>query len=308
MEATSSLGKRFRISSTFLALLSLLGCGGLLALSTNLAKYAAQGGIDTVAFLTWSIAGAAILLVIKSVLSGKTIPLGIPAIRYFFVSGFFSIAAANLIFFKAIPHIGVSVVSLLLAMPPLLTYVAALTFKMEKFNIGRAAGVGLALVGALVLVVGKWQEGNTAQVWIIITLLGPVLLAAGNIYRSLDWPKGAAPEDLAPGMLLASAILLFCSAQIIPGLTLKVELTSHTFGLIIIQSMIFAGQSTLLFVLQKVGGPVFLSLIGAVSAAFAVPIATALLGETFMPSLIPSALFILSGIVFLLYCGQKKSS
>jgi len=109
-------------------------------------------------------------------------------------------------------------------------------------------------------------------------------------------------------MLLASAILLFCSAQIIPGLTLKVELTSHTFGLIIIQSMIFAGQSTLLFVLQKVGGPVFLSLIGAVSAAFAVPIATALLGETFMPSLIPSALFILSGIVFLLYCGQKKSS
>lgn len=44
-------------------LASLLGAGAVLGVSTNLAKLAAGAGLDPLAFLTWSVVGAAAVLV-----------------------------------------------------------------------------------------------------------------------------------------------------------------------------------------------------------------------------------------------------
>ena len=44
------------------AVASLLGCGALLGLSTNLAKVANEFGIEPLPFLAWSLAGATLLL------------------------------------------------------------------------------------------------------------------------------------------------------------------------------------------------------------------------------------------------------
>ena len=76
--------------------------------------------------------------------------------------------------------------------------------------------------------------------------------------------------------------------------------------LVTIQSIVFAGQFLLMFVVQKQGGPVFLSLMGAVSAIFAVPIAMGLLDEPMLPGMVTSALLVGGGIVALLV-GEKRS-
>ena len=44
----------------------------------------------------------------------------------------------------------------------------------------------------------------------------------------------------------------------------------------------------------------FLSLTGAVSAAFGIPFAMALLDEPMLPALAPSALLIVTGIIFMM--------
>ena len=286
---------------------ALLGCGTLLGLSTNLAKVAIGQGMAALPFLTWSLTGASLILLVLSRLKKQHTPREISAIKYYLISAFFSVAGSNLIFFSAVAYVGVSFVALTISLPPLLTYVAALLLGMESYSRWRAAGVALALGGTSVLVVAKWTAPDTDQFWILLTLIGPILLAAGNIYRSTHWPKGTQAEALAPGMLLAATALLLFTGITAPRLSLAVTIDSSTLALLLLQSVVFAGQFLLLFVLQKVGGPVFLSLIGAVSAAFGIPFAVILLGEPMPAAVIPSGMLIMVGIICMMK-GQSQAT
>jgi len=282
----------------FVASAALLVAGVLLGVSTNLVKVAHNIGLAPLPFLTWSLAGATLLLSGISMVRGQTPRLNRRSLEYFVVAAFLSVAASNLIFFNAVTHVGVSFVALTISLPPLLTYVGALILRMESFCWWRASGVVLALVGTGVLVLARWTTPGASHFWIALTLIGPVLLAAGNIYRTRRWPPGATAESLAPGMLLAATTLLVLITMITPGWSFGISTAStYALPLIGIQAVVFAGQFLLLFVLQKAGGPVFLSLMGAVSAVFGVPIAMMLLAEPALPALLPSAALIAAGIV-----------
>ncbi|NHN37166.1 DMT family transporter [Pseudomaricurvus alcaniphilus] len=295
--AGSSVTAQQAPPSRRVALTSLLGAGLLLGFTTNLAKVAHGLALAPLVYLLWSLLGAALILVLLAALRGQVAALNRRSLEYFVVAGFLTTAGANLIFFSAVPHLGVSFVAMMIAVPPLLTYVGALWLGMERFNWWRATGVLLALVGTVLLVARQWLAPDADIGWIALTLLGPVLLTAGNIYRSRRWPPGASAESLAPGMLVAAAAML-----IVYGLALGERLTlasysSENVGLIMLQALVFAGQFQLMFVLQKSGGPVFISLMGGVSVVFGVPIATGLLGEPLLPGFLVSAVLVAAGIV-----------
>lgn len=284
------------------AVLLLLITGTLLGTSTNLAKVATGRGLDPLAFLAWSIVGAAMLLGFISLARGVRPPVGRRAIEYYVVAALVTVAASNLIFFAAVPRVGASFVALAIAFPPLLTYLGALCLRMERLSAIRAAGVGLALAGAALLAVLKLRTPDAASAWIALTLVGPVLLAIGNLYRTLRWPPGASPEALAPGMVVTAALMLL-AAGAIPGLTLRLPLDPAALGLTVVQAAVFAGQFLGLFALQRAGGPVLLSLLGAVGALVGVPVAIGLLGEAPPPGLVPAAILIAAGIALVTWGG-----
>ena len=289
------------------AVLFLLLTGILLGTSTTLAKVATGRGLDPLAFLAWSIVGAALLLAGVSLARGVRPPVGRRAIEYYVVAAFVTVAASNLIFFSAVPHVGASFVALAIAFPPLLTYLGALCLRMERLSAIRAAGVALALAGAATLAVLKLRAPEAAQGWIALTLVGPVLLAIGNLYRTLRWPPGASPEALAPGMV-ATAALMLLAAGAIPGLTLRLPLTPSALGLVAVQAAVFAGQFLGLFALQRAGGPVLLSLLGAVGALVGVPVAIGMLGEAPPAGLAPAAGLIAAGIALVTWGGLRAAA
>jgi len=132
-----------------------------------------------------------------------------------------------------------------------------------------------------------------------------VLLAIGNLYRTLRWPKGVSADALAPGMLVAAAIMLL-AAGILPGFSLVVPMDSKLpLILIAVQAVIFAGMFLLLFMLQKTGGPVLLSLLGSVGAMVGVPVAIFLQGEAPPDGLLLGAALIAAGVA-LLTLGKSK--
>lgn len=290
------------------ALAALLSCAALVGLSTNLAKVAHQQGLTPLSFLTWSLAAATLILSCAFFLKNQRPLVNKKAVKYYFIAGFFSVAGSNLIFFSAVPHVGVSFVALVVSLPPVLTYLAALSLGMEVFSRWRAAGVVFALTGTVIVVDAKWSLPETNHLWILITLIGPILLASGNIYRTRHWPEGAKAEVLAPGMLLAATATLILVAIAIPELSLRALINTENIVLIGCQSIIFAGQFLLLFILQKLGGPVFLSLIGAVSAIFGIPFAMLLFEEPMLPALVPSATLIIAGVICMMKGqGQRVS-
>lgn len=290
----------------YFALIYLLGAGAMLGLTTNLAKLANGQGISPLPYLVWSLMGAAVILLAYTLPSGRTVKLNRRSVEYFVVAGFLTTAGANLVFFKAVSHLGVNFVSMMIALPPLLTYIAALLLGMERFNWQRAAGVLLALFGVAMLVVKQWAVPSADRVWIVFTFLGPVLLAAGNIYRTRRWPLDASPESLVPGMLVAGSATLLLYAWIFSE-SLHVDISRMpNLGLIAIQSLVFAAQFLMMFVLQRRGGPVLLSLMGGVSAVIAVPLASWIFGESILPGFLNSALLLAVGIISLLLSQQNR--
>ncbi|MGP5209157.1 DMT family transporter [Psychrobacter alimentarius] len=286
----------------------LLVGGALIGISTNLAKYANEIGVTPLAFLFWSITGAAIILLLVAIIKKELPPLTARSFEYYFVAALVSVAGSNLLLFSAIPHVGASFVALIVSLPPLLTYLGALMLRMERFNIIRALGVAAALSGAGVLAVRKFSAPDASIVWILLALCGPVLLAIGNIYRTLRWPDQASPNALAPGMLIAAALLLFmCSA--LPDFSVHVSLTGWLpLGVIVVQAGLFAGQFLLLFVLQKTGGPVLLSLLGSVGAVVGVPVAIFLQGENPPAGLFLGASLIALGVALVTWGGVMMSA
>ncbi|MGP9665081.1 DMT family transporter [Halomonas sp. AOP22-C1-8] len=281
------------------AFIYLLAGGALLGLSTNVAKLAGDAQLSPLAFLFWSITGAALILLVVAALRSNLPPVTGRTLEYYLVSAFVGVAGSNLIFFSAIPHIGAGFVALVITLPPLLTYVGALIVKLERFQMMRAMGVMSALAGAVTLAAHKLSAPDADYVWILLALAGPVLLAIGNLYRTLRWPAGVSGNALAPGMLVAAAALLF-SVGLLPGFSLGIPSGQRLpLLLIALQSMVFAGQFLLLFLLQKTGGPVLLSLLGSVGAVVGVPVAIVLQGEAAPEGLLPGALLIGTGIALL---------
>jgi drug/metabolite transporter (DMT)-like permease len=105
--------------------------------------------------------------------------------------------------------------------------------------------------------------------------------------------------------MLLSALLMLLVFSLLPGRSLNIPgVNFNAIALLGVQTITFAGQFLLLFALQKLGGPVLLSLMGGVSAIFAVPIAVMLLDEPIVPAFFFSVLFVAAGIVCMLH-GAK---
>lgn len=290
------------------SLLCLFSGGSLLGLSTNLAKLAGETGLSPLAFLFWSILGAAVALMVVSALRRDLPPVNARALEYYVVSALVGVAGSNLIFFSAIPYVGASFVGLIISLPPLLTYLGALALRMEQFRVMRGTGVATALSGAVVLAAGKFSAPDANGFWILLALVGPMLLAIGNLYRTLRWPAGASAEALAPGMLLAAAGMLL-GAGFLPGFSLTVPMDqSLSLALIAAQAVVFAGMFLLLFMLQKRGGPVLLSLLGSVGALVSVPIAVLLQDEVAPEGLILGAVLIAVGVALLAFGKPNRNS
>lgn len=286
----------------------LLAGGALIGISTNLAKYAGAIDLTPLAFLFWSITGASIILLVIALLRHEPPPLNKRSFEYYLVAALVSVAGSNLIFFSAIPQVGAGFVALIIALPPLLTYLGALTLRMERFNALRALGVAAALAGAGVLAARKFSTPDASVFWILLALCGPVLLAIGNLYRTLRWPDNASPIALAPGMLIAAAVLLGI-VSILPSFSLAIPLEEfRALALIAVQAFIFAGQFLLLFLLQKTGGPVLLSLLGAVGAVVGVPVAIFLQGEAPPEGLLLGASLIALGVALVTWGGVKMAT
>jgi drug/metabolite transporter (DMT)-like permease len=100
--------------------------------------------------------------------------------------------------------------------------------------------------------------------------------------------------------MLAAAALLLLSSGLAPGVSLAVPFPDFRAPLLVLaQSIAFSVQYLLFFVLQKLGGPVYLSLLGSVAAIVGVPVAIAVLGEPAPEGLLTGGLLIAGGIVLL---------
>ncbi len=274
----------------------LLITGTLIGLNFPLGKIAGDAGVSPLIWALLISLGASSAL-LPLLIATRSLALPSPRVlRYTAISALLSFVAPNLLVFSVIPHTGAGYAGLMFALSPVFTALLAALFGLKTpGRLGRI-GIVIGLAGAVVVSLTRGSASVGAErIWLLAALMIPVALAIGNVYRSLDWPEGAAPNVLAFwGHALAATlfVLLLAARGGVPVASLEVVA-----GPALMQVLVSAVTFPFFFRLQKSGGPVLLSQIGYVAAAVGLVAATAFLGERYGVATWAGAAVIAAGIV-----------
>jgi drug/metabolite transporter (DMT)-like permease len=259
----------------------LLLTGGLLGLTPPLGKMATESGVSPIVWAFVISAGAGSVLLFVVLWRQNHLPLTTRSLRYFTIGAVISYALPNVMMFSAISHLGAGYTSIMFTLSPVITLVLSVLLGVERPNLLGIAGIAVGFIGAVLVATTRGQIGKPAEVsWILLGLLIPVSLAFGNIYRTIDWPEGAEPLQLAVGTHLAAAAILIAGLLIYgggPALLVLVDMPLLVFAQVAVAATMFA----FFFRLQQIGGPIYLSQIGYVAAAVALLVSVLFLGERY---------------------------
>jgi drug/metabolite transporter (DMT)-like permease len=234
--------------------------GVLFGVFAPLAKVAAEAGVPPLGYLFWLAAGAGLSLGVLTKLGGKPPPVTWHYARYGLISGCVSFALPNLVVVLVVPHIGAGLTSVVFVLSPVLTYAMALGVRLETMRPVRALGVALGCAGALMIVLPRSGLPSPDLVdWMVFALLIPVLLAAGNIYRTVDWPPGAFGPPLATVMMLGASFWLAVAMIVFDQIYWPFAFAHRGDFATIVQIVVMAVSYVTYFELQHRSGPVYLS-------------------------------------------------
>lgn len=267
-------------AKTWEAPLLLLCVGTLLGSTFALAKLLAVGGMPPLSIAFWQNFGAGLLLGLAAWFQGKPPALNLRLARYYLIAGLVSMAFPFGLGYLLVEEIGASILSFVVTFPSLLTYIIVRRLGLEPANRNRLIGFVIGLTGLSILFLSRPIDGDGASVTaLLLSLLVPVSLALGNVYRTVAWPPGAQPLQLAAGMVLGAALLLLGVILAVEDLALpRLALRSSDAWLFALMPVAALGYG-LFFRLQRIGGPVYLSQIGYVIAVTGVVLGIGIFGE-----------------------------
>ena len=270
--------------------------GGLLGLTLPFGKLATAAGVPAMvwAFVISLGAGGVLLCVLLA--RGQRVRLTPHKLRYFFVTAAVSYAVPNLLMFSAIPHLGAGYTGIMFTLSPVITLLFSILLRVRRPNMLGIVGIAVGFVGAVMVAVTRGEAGQPADLfWVALGLLIPVSLAAGNIYRTVDWPEDTGPIELAVGSHLASATLLLAGILALFGVKAFAPLGAVPL-VVVAQVASASAMFAFFFRLQAVGGPVYLSQIGYVAAAVGLFAGTIFLGEHYQLLTWAGAVVITAGV------------
>ena len=259
----------------------LLVTGALLGLTLPFGKIGTEAGVPGMvwAFIVSLGAGGALLAVF--LLRGHRMRLSGRKLRYFVVTAAVSYAFPNVLMFSAIPHLGAGYTGIMFTLSPIITLALSIALGVRRPNLVGVIGIGVGFVGAVLVAATRGEAGQPANfLWVVAALLIPVSLALGNIYRTVDWPEGAGPIELAIGSHLAAAAMLLLAILALQGGAAFAPLAQVP-SVVAAQAVSASAMFAFFFRLQAVGGPVYLSQIGYVAAAVGLVSGTLFLDEQY---------------------------
>ena len=263
--------------------LLLLAVGTLLGLNFPLGKLAQAAQVPAVLWAALISLGASTLLGAWLLLRRRPVVCDAQHLRYFVITALVSYALPNLLVLAAMAHLGSGPTAMMFTLSPLFTALLSRLAGLRAPARLEYWGIAIGFGGALLVALARGEAGRPAAwLWVGVGLLIPLLLALGNVYRSLDWPPRADGTWLAVGSHGVAALLLLALCALtgawrgLPALAGVPWLAAAQVAAAVLMFPLF-------FRLQALGGPVLQSQIGTVGAGVGVAVGAGLLGERYPP-------------------------
>ncbi|MBX3660915.1 MAG: DMT family transporter [Burkholderiales bacterium] len=276
----------------------LLVNGTLIAGMYAFAKVAGEHGITPLGLLTWQLLFAAIVIGLVAVVRGDLPALKFVNLRYAAIAGVLGITGPNLVTFAALKHVPAGLVGVITALSPALTYAIATLFSAERFEPLRAAGVLLGLAGVMAILLPRGALPDPeALPWAAAAVIAPLLLAGGNVFRSLAWPPGLRPLAAATLLLAIQALVLVPVAAVLGEFEVPRGLTGAKdlplFGAGVLTAAFYLGA----FELQKRGGAIVVGQIGYVITVSSLLLGALVFGERYPLTTFLAVAVVVTGIM-----------
>jgi drug/metabolite transporter (DMT)-like permease len=174
----------------------LWGSGGLVS------KALVESGVDAFTVTAAPFGAGAIL----AWLVARRLP-GLPAFASGLLLGMISTAGPALFFNLGYETLPAGVVTLLIAVGPIITAVAAhFWFPDERFTLGKGAGLVISLFGVAILSLGQGGEDGGTPVGVVLVICGSLLAGTTAVWgRSAAMRHGA--KNLVPTQLTGAALM-----------------------------------------------------------------------------------------------------
>jgi drug/metabolite transporter (DMT)-like permease len=198
--------------------LALLTMGTIWGLGFALAALAGKNGAHPIGLVLWETIGSGALLLIICMRLGRYPRRQWTYLRYYLINGLLGFAIPGPMLFWVAQHLPVGVVTLMIPMAPLLTYVLILAMRTERFDIWRALGVLLGFVGVGFIVIPEGSLPEPGLIgWVLLGLAASCFYALQNLYIALRSPPDADVLTQTTGMLILGGLTAIPMAVALDG-------------------------------------------------------------------------------------------
>ena len=168
----------------------------------------------------------------------------------------------NSLFYFAASHVQAVVLSITVALIPIITYGIAMTFGFERLSALRIGGVAIGL-----LVLPESSLPSPAAIpWVLLACGSAVCYAAENVYLSRPALADIGPVSTATGMNIMASVIMLPLALAIDQMFLPAMPFSTLEWAIVALGVITAVAYTLFIMVINIAGPVFASQTGYLSS------------------------------------------
>ena len=199
-----------KLAQNFMPWVFLLSMGTAWGLSFSLAKIAVENGAKPFGIAQFQMMLAGIALLLITLIRRKSIRDMTEKLGFIFVVAMLGAAIPSVLFYFSARHVPAGVLSITVALIPMLTYGFSLPLKLESFSVSRFVGLVLGIIAICLIALPDASLPNrVALLWVLIACFSSVCYAVENIILSFKSAVIVGPIRLAMGMNLIAAIALF---------------------------------------------------------------------------------------------------
>ncbi len=221
-------------------------------------KLAGEAGIAPMAYGFWQSLGAGAVLLALSLVTGGPPGRGAVHLRAYLVIGALAIGLPVSLLSYVAPNLPISILTLVLAMSPPMTYALGLLTRIERWRWSAVCGIGLGLSGVVVIVAPAAAMPEPGMVgWFLLALLAPLMFGAANVSAAILRPPAMSSVAMASGVLLGSAFVQAIAMAVTGQTYWFPNFPGTTDGLLLAAIVINSIFVTLYLETVRLAGPVF---------------------------------------------------
>ena len=179
-------------------------------LSFSLGKLAVEHGAKPFGISQFQVMFSGIILLIIALARRKPLRDMHGKLGFIFIVALLGAAIPNVLFYHAAPHVPAGVLSITVALIPLMTYGFSIPLKRERFSVIRVVGLVFGVIAICFIALPENSLPDRAALpWILLACISALCYAIENIILGFKSAITVGPIRLAMGMnLVAAAALL----------------------------------------------------------------------------------------------------